>query len=117
MNSTKWDWLGTAKGREVQVTAELSESKVIEARLAGLVAELKLSEHRNARETARLQAILKTASDGIHVISAKNGNLFARRVVPEDRLLGYEEADIPILGVADWDRFVLRRHVQPNQEL
>ncbi len=65
------------------------------------ITERKLAEEALAKEAKRFQAILKTASDGIHVLDMKG-----RLIEASDsflRMLGYSEAEAKHLNVADWD--------------
>jgi PAS domain S-box-containing protein len=59
------------------------------------------SEMALAKESARLHALLETASDGIHILD-QNGNLvqFSRSFAS---MLGYTDEEISGFNVADWD--------------
>ncbi|PKU26360.1 EAL domain-containing protein [Telmatospirillum siberiense] len=92
--------LGNARSREIQVCAELSESKTTEAMLARLVEELRLSQAQVIQSAGRFQALLKTASDGIHTLD-EHGNLLET----SDsflRMLGYEAHEMEGMAVGDW---------------
>jgi diguanylate cyclase (GGDEF)-like protein/PAS domain S-box-containing protein len=93
--------LGSAKNREDAVSAALAVSQAMGAELTGLVDELKRSQAAVAKEAKRFEAILKTSSDGIHVLDM-NGNL----VEASDaflHMLGYSEAEARTLNVRHWD--------------
>lgn len=92
--------LGNACSREKLVSAELSESKTTEAMLARLVEKLRVSQAEVIQSAGRFQALLRTASDGIHTLD-ENGNLLET----SDsflRMLGYEAGEMDGMVVADW---------------
>ncbi len=93
--------LGSARSREEQVSAELSESKTMEATLARLVEELRLSQAQVLQTSARFQALLKTASDGIHTLDEHGDLLEASDSFL--RMLGWEAEEAKGRNVVDWD--------------
>jgi PAS domain S-box-containing protein len=65
------------------------------------ITERRAAEMALVSETARLYALLETASDGIHILD-ENGNLtqFSHSFAT---MLGYEDHEIIGFNVADWD--------------
>jgi PAS domain S-box-containing protein len=68
------------------------------------ITERRATEMALVAETARLYALLETASDGIHILD-ENGNLtqFSHSFAT---MLGYADHEITGLNVADWDALI-----------
>jgi PAS domain S-box-containing protein len=73
----------------------------MESKLARLVDELRQSQAALDKEAQRFQAVLKTASDGIHVLDVE-GNL-VEASASFLRKLGCSQAEAATLCVSDWD--------------
>ncbi len=66
-----------------------------------VITERKLAEQAVERERSRLEAILKTASDGIHILDAEGLLIDANDAFLN--MLGYDRTVIGRLHVTDWD--------------
>ena len=66
-----------------------------------LVVQRKRMESVSERERLRLQTILRTASDGIHILDGDGVLVEANQAFLD--MLGYDDAAIGVLRVADWD--------------
>ncbi len=73
------------------------------------VTEQKLAEETVAREASRYQTLMRTASDGIHVVD-ENGYLVEANASFLCEL-GYPEKSLPVINIADWDADIKREDV------
>ncbi len=73
------------------------------------ITERKLAQEMVAREAHRYQTILKTASDGIHVVDEQGRLVEASASFLRE--LRYPEDPMPALTVADWDVNIKREDV------
>lgn len=69
----------------------------------------KRSELATARERKRLETILKTASDGIHILSSEGFLIEANNAFLD--ILGYDNSAIGQLHVSDWDVSFEKEHI------
>ncbi|MTJ79757.1 MAG: EAL domain-containing protein [Telmatospirillum sp.] len=95
--------LGEGRAREERVQAELTESRSMEAMLARAVEDLRRSKAEVEEQSERSKALLKVASDGIHILD-HDGRL---REASESflRMLGYDADEAAGLSIRDWEAF------------
>jgi PAS domain S-box-containing protein len=103
--------LASGEIRQVEVRSgplEIDELALLYSVITDIT-ERRAAEMALAKETARLHALLETASDGIHILD-ENGNLtqFSHSFAS---MLGYADEEISGFNVADWDAQI------PKEEL
>jgi PAS domain S-box-containing protein len=79
------------------------------------ITERKLHESLIERERIRLQTILKTASDGIHIMDCNGMLIEANEAFLE--MLGYDQSAIGNLQVWDWDAQISKENIQADMEV
>jgi len=89
--------------RQVEVHSgplEIDDRKLLYSIITDIT-DRRVSEMALAKETARLNALLEAASDGIHILD-QNGNLgqFSQSFAS---MLGYTDEEISGFNVVDWD--------------
>ena len=74
----------------------------LEERVKERTVELEFAQRLTESLLRRNEALMMTSMDGIHVMDLNGGLVAANGAFC--RMLGYTQADVPRLGVADWDK-------------
>ena len=88
-------------GLEQQVDSRTRELRLKVSELDEEIAERKIADANAERERVRLQTILKTASDGIHILDSEGVLVEASEAFL--KMVGYDDSLIGKKWITDWD--------------